>query len=71
MAAGTLSEFQPVYNYRNKVFDVNAFRQRRKEWGEEAKYSGIFKSIILNLTDGNPGERLSVEELVEFVSLHS
>ena len=71
MAAGTLSDFQTVYNYRNRVFDVNAFKLRRKQWAQQAKYSGIFKSIILNLTDSNPGERLTIEELVEFISQHS
>ncbi len=71
LSIGILGNFSDVYNYRNKTFDLNAFNQKRLQWAEHPKYSGIFKAVILNLVDRNPGERLTVEELCEFVGKRS
>lgn len=40
---------------------------KRRIWGDSDKYSDIFKSIILNLTASNPGERLTKDELWSFI----
>ncbi len=71
ISAGILSGFEGVYNYKNKTFNTQAFREVRRKWANSERYSPIFKSIVLNLVDSNPGERLTEDELWQFISPYS
>lgn len=66
-----MNNFSGVYNYKAKTFNTEAFRELRVQWANHERYSDIFKAIVLNLLDSNPGERLTETELWEFVSQHS
>jgi hypothetical protein len=68
ISAGILDGFSSVYNYKTKTFNTQAFRDLRRSWVENDRYSDIFKAILLNLVDTNPGERLTDSELWDFVS---
>lgn len=59
ISAGILGDFSSVYNFKNKTFNTQAFKELKKTWGSSERYSEIFKSIILNLVETNPGERLT------------
>lgn len=71
LSTGILKDFSGVYNYKAKTFNTGAFRDLRVQWGQHERYSDIFKAIVLNLLDSNPGERLTDNELWEFVSQYS
>jgi serine/threonine protein kinase len=68
LSAGILGDFSGVYNYQDKTFDLAAFRDKRRAWAETARYSEIFRSIVLDLTAENPNDRLTFSELWEWVS---
>lgn len=68
ISAGILGNFSSVYNYKTKTFNTQAFRELRRNWANSERYSDIFKAIVLNLVDTNPGERLTDSELWDFVS---
>ena len=63
ISAGILNNFSSVYHYKNKTFNTQAFREIKHTWANSERYSPIFKSIVLNLVDSNPGERLTETEL--------
>lgn len=71
ISAGILGNFSSVYNYKAKTFNTQAFRDICRAWADSERYSDIFKAIVLNLVDTNPGERLTDSELWEFVSQFS
>jgi hypothetical protein len=71
LSAGILSNFSGVYNYKAKTFNTQTFRDLRSQWAKHERYSDIFKAIVLNLLDSNPGERLTDSELWDFVSEYS
>ena len=71
LSAGILQDFTPVYNYGKKAFIEQAFRDKRKVWAENEKYSEIFKSIIWNLVELNPANRLTIDELWNFMLPYS
>jgi hypothetical protein len=54
-----LGNFSTVYNYKTKTFNTQAFRDLKRAWVDNERYSEIFKAIVLNLVDTNPGERLT------------
>ena len=68
ISAGILNNFSSVHNYNNKTFSTQGLRDIRRAWVESERYSEIFKSIVLNLVETNPAERLTSSELWEFVS---
>lgn len=68
LSAGLLDTLADVYDYKNHNFNVAAFRAKLKAWAASPKYSEIFKSIILNLVDLNPENRLTAEELHAWIS---
>jgi len=65
--SGILDDFSSVYNYKQRTFNMQAFFDKKRIWGSSDRYSDIFKSIILNLVDANPVNRLTIDELWAFI----
>lgn len=66
--SGILENFQPVYQYREKSFNMQALVDKKKTWGGSERYSDIFKSIVLNLVSVSPEQRLTLDELWNFMA---
>ncbi len=68
LSAGILEDVSTTfYNYKERSFNVIAFRDKRRKWAECGRYSEIFRSIIWNLIELNPVDRLNIDELWSFI----
>lgn len=68
LSAGILDDLSSVYDYKNKTYNFALFQNKKQIWADSDRYSPIFKSIILNLVSTEAGERLTLDELWNFIS---
>lgn len=68
LSAGILDDLSTVYDYKNKAYNFVQFQNKKQIWADSDRYSDIFKSIVLNLVSAEAGNRLTIEELWNFIS---
>ena len=66
--AANLGNFSNVYNLKENSIDIAMLRDKRTQFGMAEPYSDIFKAMILNLTSVSPSDRLSADELWQFIA---
>ena len=67
MCAGILEDLKKVYPETQTTFLEEEFQSKRYQWANHPNYSELFKSIILNLINSNPENRMSLKELWSFL----
>ena len=67
LSAGILEEVTDLYDIKNRQFSMEAFHNKKAAWAAHPKYSEIFKSIILNMVHVDPEQRVTAEELYNFM----
>lgn len=67
LSAGILDDLSSIYDYKNKTYNFALFQNKKQIWADSDRYSPIFKSIILNLVSTEAGERLTIDELWNFI----
>ena len=54
LCTGILGDFSNVYNLKERAYDIEALKNKRREWGDKNRYSDIFRAIVLNLVSVSP-----------------
>lgn len=67
MSAAILSDFRSVYNFKERAISTVHLREKKMHFGDDFKYSPIFKAVILNLVSVSPSDRLTLDELWNFI----
>ena len=63
LSSAILSDLKSVYNFKDKAISTVHLREKKMHFGDDHKYSDIFKALILNLVSVSPSDRLTLEEL--------
>jgi serine/threonine protein kinase len=61
IAAGILENPSPIYNLKNFTFDKAYAADLIKKWKTSKHYSEVFRSIVANLVEFNPEDRLTAD----------
>jgi serine/threonine protein kinase len=67
IAAGVLENPQGLYDLKTFTFNQGAAMDLINRWRNSKHYSEIFRSIVSNLVQLNPENRLSSEELWKWI----
>lgn len=68
IAAGILENPSSIYDLKSFNFNQAAANALINQWKSSTHYSEIFRSIIGNLVQFNPDNRLSADELYKWIS---
>lgn len=68
IAAGILENPFSIYNLKTFTFDKTHATELINKWRNSKHYSEVFRSIIANLVEFNPDDRLTLGELWGFIS---